>query len=303
MLIAVPSGAHLPGAVQNLLNLILVEVTPVEYRAGKIVFGVGILHGAVVAAGESALFLCSVAGLGGILMLSDNIAAAVKQRKSSGSFHNGIIPSVGPLYINGSIGINGFNTQSEGVDAAIALGKLLCSNIADLVGNGSLTGSDTRKITSLISAAEIVAEVCIVALVAGAVHELHIGILLGSLSGGLHKAEAVGEDKRAAVIIDKAFNGSRGSSGIAVIHIVTVIDLYLAVKAGLCIFHSASMSIGIALVILASDADKTYLENISALFRLAAGEGEHGNQQQCNQSKNSKLLHVVILPPENLCFY
>ena len=113
-------------------------------------------------------------------MLGNHIAAPVDQSLGNLGFHSGIVPGVGVHDLHGHIRVDALGTQIEGGIAADYLSKREGCHIAELVGLGLQTGSDTSQVTGFIDGSEVVVEVgetrrsC---LITGCMAELDVGIL------------------------------------------------------------------------------------------------------------------------------
>lgn len=117
-------------------------------------------------------------------MLRDDVAALVQQGVGRRAFHFGSKPAVRHLDKHLRFGIDGINAHGERVDAAGDFGVVLAHSrhIADLVRLGFHTRDDTAQIPGLIDTTEIVAEVGVVFLIAGAVAENDLRYSLARLS-------------------------------------------------------------------------------------------------------------------------
>ena len=104
-------------------------------------------HIRVVAAAPNASFLSGDLRLSGILMLSDDVAAKIKQGDGGALFLIQVKPSVGYFYIDFGVFIHALNTEGKCVDTTGDLGVAasLCGNIADLVAFGFQAGCNAGE--------------------------------------------------------------------------------------------------------------------------------------------------------------
>ena len=160
-------------------------------------------HVGVVAHPIDATFLGGLLGLRSILVLSDDVSAQIEEPFGGLLLLHGVEPGVGPDDVHLGAGISLPHAEGEGVDAAQDLGDREGGHVADHVRLGHLARHESRQIARLVHAPEVGGGV-LGGFVAGAVLEDHIGELSGYGHGGIHEAEAGGEDNVVALLCEVA---------------------------------------------------------------------------------------------------
>ena len=141
------------------------------------------------------LAICIAAGLVGVL--HDDVSALVDQCLGGVGFLAGIEPGVGPDDLDFDIGIDRLRAEHGGVDAGDHFGNRERGDIAEHARFRHLGGDDALDVAALIEPPRIGRHVG-VALVAGGVLEMHVGIFLGDFQRRLHIAERGREDQLVA---------------------------------------------------------------------------------------------------------
>ena len=245
-------------------------------------------------------------------MLGDDVAALVDQSLGVGGFLGGVGPLVGVVDEHGHVGVDALGAQIEGGVAGDDLGEGLGSHIAELVGLGLQTGSDTGQVTGLEDLGEVVVGVVQgvgSALVAGGVAELHVGVVGSGLLHVLLVAEGVGEDGVAAGIeqlVDGV--GAGGVLGDVGLHDDLGVIVHAVLLAGLSHAVDVVLVVGIGGL---TDQDQADLQlvgsdagggsgvaaavgggvSIGAGVAAAAGGQAQGQSTGHEQSKNT-LFHL-----------
>ena len=191
---ATPVGLGAIGAGHHLFGNLDVLGAPVPDGAGE--YGVADkgAHIGVVADGDGAPVGSGLLGLGGVLVLGDDIHPLVEKGFGGFLLFRGTEPGVGPDDVDRGFGIGGTDAEGEGVDAADDLRDGEGGNVADLVGLGRHAGHQAGQEAGLVHAAKDGADVG-GRLVAGDVNEPGFGVLLSDGDGGVHEAKAGGDDQ------------------------------------------------------------------------------------------------------------
>ena len=186
-------------------------------------------------------------------MLCDNVNALVQKLQSGLLLNGGVVPCIGEYDLDLSVGVYGLYAEGERVDTADNLRNALCSNVADVVLLGLHACNDACEVTSLVNLAEVGGKV-VASLVAGAVSELNVRVLLSHLNGAFHEAEGVGVDEVAA-LVDKGADSFAGiGNGLCYVLNVSGLNAHLLDGESALV-----VSLGVAAVVDLADVDEACL--------------------------------------------
>ena len=130
-------------------------------------------------------------------MLHDHVGALVEQGLGGVGFLAGVEPRVHPDDLDLDVGIDGLRAEHRGVDAHDDFRDRERADIAEHAGLRHLAGDDALDVAALVEPAVIDRHV-LVALEAGGVLEMHVGIFLRDLQRRIHVAERGGKDQLVA---------------------------------------------------------------------------------------------------------
>ena len=196
---APPELLGLPGALMDFLGDLGIEGTPVPDRSGQEGVGGEAAHVGIVADDIGAACFCGLQGGRSILVHGQDIGTDVKQAVGGIPLGTRVEPGLGPDDAHFGVRVDAFDPQGKGVDAADNFWDREGGNVADDVLLGHLAGDDPGQVAWFIHAAEVGADI-VSGLVAGAVHEDDLRVALGNIDGGIHVAEAGGENQVVAAL-------------------------------------------------------------------------------------------------------
>ncbi len=201
-----PVSASLPLIVVGFLDGILVVDAPVPDRRGQHGVRRDFLGDSVIADGICTILLGQLIRLSGVALAGDHVGAGIEQRLCRLTLGGRIEPVHNPDRVQFHFWIDGAGAQSEGVQVAHHLWDGVGRDVAQHVRLGHPPGSDPGQVPALVASPVVDTDV-LRRLIAGAVLEQDIGILLGHRHYRVHIAEGGGEDHVVAlfgVIADDA---------------------------------------------------------------------------------------------------
>ena len=205
-------------------------------------------------------------------MLHDHVGALIEQRLGGVSFLAGVEPGVRPDDLDLDVGIDGLRAEDGGVDAHDDFRDRERADVAEHAGLRHLAGDDALNVAALVEPAVIDRHV-LVALEAGGVLEMHVGIFLRHLQRRIHVAERGGEDQLVAGA-RQLFDRSFGVGTFADVLEVGGLDLvaeFLDQR-----LPRNFMLIGPAEIADRAEIDKAYLELVGGgCAEQACSGGEH----------------------------
>src|ERR1700682_2384222 len=222
-------------------------------------------------------------------MLHDHVGALIEQRLGGVSFLAGIEPRVRPDDLDLDVGIDGLRTEDRRVDAGDDFRDRERADIDEHAGLRHLGGDDALDVAAFVEPPRIGRHV-LVALVAGGVLEMHVGIFLGHLQRRLHVAERGREDQLVAGA-HQLFDRTLGIRTFADVLEERRLDLVTEfLDHGLA---RQFMLVGPAEIANRAEIDKSDFELVGG------GSAEHacsGGEHHC-RCRNENLSHGFLLTP------